>query len=192
MKYTTAEEAVSLIKSGDRVFIHSAAAAPQQLIEALTARHKELTAVEITHMHTEGTAPYARPEYGDAFRVNVFFVSANIRPYVDSTNVQYIPMFMSEIPLAIRRGRFPIDVAMVQVSPPDGHGFCSLGVSVDISKAACDAGSKIIALVNPNMPRSLGDGLIHESRISAAVYAETPIIEVPPAPMTDCETAIGK
>ena len=155
MKYSTAEEAVSIIKSGERVFIHSAAAAPRQLIEALTARHGELKNVEITHMHTEGEAPYAKPEYASAFRVNAFFVAGNIRPYIDSTNVQYIPMFLSEIPLVMRRGRFPIDVAMIQVSPPDAHGFCSLGVSVDISKAACDVAKHIIALVNPNMPRSL-------------------------------------
>ena len=192
MKYTTAEEAVKLITSGQRVFIHSAAAAPRQLIEALTARHEEFTAVEITHMHTEGEAPYARPEYAGAFRVNAFFVAGNIRPYIDSTNVQYIPMFLSEIPLVMRRGRFPIDVAMIQVSPPDAHGFCSLGVSIDISKAACDTAKCIIAQVNPNMPRSLGDGLIHESRISAAVLTDTPIIELPDAVLSDNELAIGR
>jgi 4-hydroxybutyrate CoA-transferase len=192
MKYITAEEAVTTVKSGDRVFIQSAAAAPQQLIAALTARYKELKEVEITHMHTEGEAPYAHPEYADAFRVNVFFVAGNTRPYVDRTNVQYIPMFLSEIPVLIRRGRFAIDVAMIQVSPPDAHGFCSMGVSVDIGKAACDAAKKIIALVNPNMPRTLGDGLIHESRIAAAVYAETPIIELPYTSLTEDELAIGR
>lgn len=192
MKYISATEAMTLVRSGQRVFIQSAAAAPQLLVEALTARHGELRDVEVTHMHTEGDAPYARPELSDSFRVNAFFVSGNIRPYIEHTHVQYIPMFLSEIPLYIRSGRFPIDVALIQVSPPDAHGFCSLGISVDITRAACDVARIIIAQVNPNMPRSLGDGLIHESRIAAAVRTEEAIPEVAEMELSERELAIGR
>lgn len=192
MKFTSAEEAVGVIRSGQRVFIQSAAAAPQVLIGALTDRHQELHGVEITHMHTEGGAPYARPELAETFRVNVFFVAGNVRPYIDHDNVQYIPMFLSEIPLYFRSGSFPLDVALIQVSPPDIHGFCSLGISVDITRAACDVARTIIAQVNPNMPRTLGDGLIHESRISAAVWTDEPVITVDEPPLSDRELAIGR
>src|ERR1019366_8709319 len=125
MKYVSAEEAVSVIESGERVFIHSAAAAPQRLVNALTARHGELKNLENNHMHTEGEAPYAKPEYANSFHVNAFFIGKNIRPYVEGINVQYIPMFLSEIPLVIRLRKFPVDVAIIQLSPPDAHGFCS-------------------------------------------------------------------
>jgi 4-hydroxybutyrate CoA-transferase len=153
----------------------------------------ELQNVEITHLHTEGTAPYANPALRQsAFRVNVFFVGKNVRPHINETNVQYIPMFLSEIPLYMRSGKFPVDVALVQVSPPDAHGFCSLGISVDIAKAACDMAQTIVALVNPNMPRSLGDSFIHQSKITAAVYSENAIYECSNAALTATENAIGR
>ncbi len=192
MKYIPGEEALQMVRSGQRIFIQSAAAAPQLLIQALTARKDELRDVEVTHMHTEGDAPYARPEFATSFRVNAFFVSGNIRPYIEHTNVQYIPMFLSEIPLYIRSGRFPIDVALIQVSPPDAHGYCSLGISVDITRSACDVARIIIAQVNPNMPRSLGDGLIHESRIEAAVWTEDQIPTVQELDLSERELAIGR
>ena len=192
MKFFSAEEAVSLVKSNNRVFIHGGAAAPQRLVNALTNRHSELNNVEIIHLHTEGEAPYANPSYSKAFHVNAFFIGKNVRHHVNEANVQYIPMFLSEIPLFIRRGNFPVDVAIIQVSPPDAQGFCSLGISVDIANAACEAAQKIIALVNPNMPRSLGDGFIHHSKISAAVYAEDKIHECGNGQMTETEVAIGK
>lgn len=192
MLNVTAEEAVKLIKSNDRVSIHTGAAAPQRLINALTDRHEELRNVEIVHMHTEGDAPYADPKYAQSFHVNAFFIARNIRAQVNEVNVQYIPMFLSEIPAFIRSSHFHVDVAMIQVSPPDTQGFCSLGISVDVTKAACDTARKIIALVNPNMPRSHGDGFIHHSRISAAVYAEDPIFDCGSGPATDIEMAIGK
>lgn len=192
MKFVSAQEAVSVINSNERVFIHGGAATPQRLVNALTERAHELRNVELTHLHTEGTAPYAHPDFSESFFVNAFFVGKSIREYIQTPNVQYIPMFLSEIPLVIRRGKFPIDAAIVQVSPPDAHGFCSLGVSVDIAKAACDVAKKIIALVNPNMPRSLGDGLIHHSKITAAVYAEDAIHEVHSPQLSETEIAIGK
>ncbi len=192
MNFISAEEAVSIVKDKERVFIHGGAAAPQRLINALTNRHEELNGVEITHLHTEGEAPYANPAYANAFRVNAFFIGKNVRPHVNEINVQYIPMFLSEIPLFIRAKKFPIDVAIIQVSPPDAHGFCSLGISVDIAKAACEVARKIIALVNPNMPRSQGDGFIHYSKITAAVYAEDAILECSIPVISETETAIGK
>ena len=192
MNYITAEQAVAIIKSNERVYIHTGAAAPQRLVNAITARHQELIDVEITHLHTEGTAPYANPAYAKAFRVNAFFVGRNIREHVSETNVQYIPMFLSEIPLFIRSGKYPIDTAIIQVSPPDAHGFCSLGISVDIALAACEVAGKIIALVNPNMPRSLGDSFIHQSKITAAVYAEDALHECPATAVSEVEIAIGK
>ncbi len=192
MKFITAEEAVAFIQNNERVFIHGGAATPQRLVNALTNRHEELANVEITHLHTEGDAPYANPLYAKAFRVNAFFIAKNVRPHVNETNVQYIPMFLSEIPLFIRSKKFPIDTAIIQVSPPDVHGYCSLGISVDIAKAACEVAGKIVALVNPNMPRSLGDSFIHHSRITAAVYAEDAIHECGSGAMSETEMAIGK
>lgn len=192
MKFVNAAEAVTLVKNGNRVFIQGGCATPQRLVDALTQRHAELKNVEITHLHTEGNAPYVNRDYSEAFRVNAFFIGRNVRPHVNDDQVQYIPMFLSEIPLLLRSGNFKVDVAIVQVSPPDAHGFCSLGISVDIARAACDTAPVIIALVNPNMPRTLGDGLIHYSKITAAVYAEDPIFEAAPAVITEVEEAIGK
>lgn len=192
MNFVTAAEALNIVKSGHRVFIHGGAATPERLVNALADRHNELKDVELTHLHTEGEARYARPEYAGAFRINAFFVGANIRPYVNEINVQYVPMFLSEIPAFIRSGAYPIDVALVQVSLPDAHGYCSLGISVDIARAACESAGAVIALVNPNMPRTLGDSFIHQRKITAAVYAEDAIFETAAAPVTATEAAIGK
>ncbi len=136
MHQTTAEEAVTVIRSGNRVFIQSVAAAPQKLIEAMTARAEELREVEIVQLHTEGPAPYASPELHESFRVNALFVGANVRAAVNSGESSYIPVFLSETSALFRRGILPLDVALIQVSPPDRHGFCSLGVSVDCTRAA--------------------------------------------------------
>ena len=192
LKYVTADEAVKLVQTNDRVFIHGGAATPMPLVAALTARHKELNNVEVIHIHTEGEALYAKPEYKDSFFVNSFFVGGNLRKYVDHVNVQYVPVFLSEIPSLFRRGLSQLDVAFIQVSKPDKHGYCSLGVSVDIAKAATDVAKKVIAYVNPNMPRSHGDGHIHIRRFAAAVYGETPIFEVPLSGSSPVELAIGK
>lgn len=192
IKYQTAEEAVQIINSNERVFLHGGAATPMPLVRALTNRHKELRNVEIIHIHTEGEAIYAKPDYKDSFQVNSFFVGNNLRKYVDHLNVQYVPVFLSEIPALLRRGATPVDVAIVQVSAPDKHGFCSLGISVDVAKAATDAARKIIAYVNPNMPRSHGDGHLHVSRFAAAVYGEEPIFEIPMFGSSEVELAIGR
>jgi len=191
LTFLSASEAVELVKSNTRVYIQGAAATPVRLVEALLLRHEELKAVEICHMHTEGPAEYANPKYSKSFNVNSFFVGANIRPYINHANVQYIPIFLSEVPLLFRKNIMPIDTAFIHVSVPDEHGFCSLGVSVDVTKAATDVAKQIIALVNPNMPRTLGDGLIHFSKFTAAVYCDDPIIEVPTYELSQNELAIG-
>jgi len=190
--YLSAEEAVSLVQSHERIFFHGAAATPHRLIKALVQRHKELRNVEIVHLHTEGDGDYAKPEYSESFHVNSFFIGKNLRKHVEQKHVQYIPVFLSEIPALFRKGVLPLDTAFIQVSVPDAHGFCSLGVSVDGARAATEVAKKIIALVNPSMPRSHGDSQIHCSRFAAAVYTEEKITEVPEIEITETEVAIGK
>ncbi len=177
IKYISAQNALQLVSKGDRIFIQGGCASPQLLVKSLIDRHTELTDVEIIHLHTEGIADYARPEYSASFKVNVFFTGSNIRSFMNHQNVQYIPMFLSEIPAFFRKGKMPIDIALIQVSTPDEQGFCSLGISVDIAKAATEVSKKIIALVNPNMPHTFGDGQLHYSKFSAIVYDESAILE---------------
>ncbi len=186
------EEAAAVIKSGDRVFIHGVAAAPQTLIRAMTARASELRDVEIVHLHTEGDAPYAAPEHSASFHVNAFFVGANVRQAVNEGRGDYIPVFLSEIPALFRRGVLPLDVALVNMSPPDKHGFCSLGVSVDIARAAVDNAKTVVAQINPWMPRTLGDALLHVDEIDIAVEVDDPLPEVPPPALSDVDRAIGR
>jgi acyl-CoA hydrolase len=191
-RFVSAEEAVSVIKSGSRVFIHSVAAAPRRLIEAMTARAPELRVVEIVSLHTEGAAPYAAPEMAKSFRVNALFVGANVRRAVEEGRADYLPVFLSEVPSLFRSGILPLDVAMIHVSPPDRHGFCSLGVSVDVSRAAVQTARTVIAQVNPRMPRSHGDGLIHVDQIDAMVEVDEPIPVIPPPVVSEQERAIGR
>ncbi len=192
MKITNAEEAVKIIKSGDRVFVHGASATPKQLILAMTARASELRDVEIVHLHTEGPAPYASAKYIESFRTNALFVGANIREAVNEGVADYIPVFLSEVPGLFRKGILPLDVALVQVSPPDRHGFCSLGTSVDVARAAVQVAKYVIAQINPNMPRTHGDGLIHISHIDSAVVVDDPLPEFPPGESSEAEKSIGR
>ena len=191
-KVKTAQEAVKIIKSGDRVFIHSAAAAPTRLIQAMTERADELRGVELVMIHTEGPAPYAEEKYQDSFIVNAFFVGPNIRKHVQSGRANYIPIFLSEVPGLFRKKIMPLDVALVTVSPPNSKGYCSLGVSVDISNAAIDTAKYVIAQVNPNMPRVHGNGIIHVKNIHAFVEVDDPIYELQIPEPTDQELAIGE
>ncbi|MEI6042804.1 MAG: acetyl-CoA hydrolase/transferase C-terminal domain-containing protein [Chloroflexota bacterium] len=190
--YVSSEDAVSIIKSGDRVYIHSIAAAPQQLIKAMTARANELRHVEVVHIHTEGAAPYAAAEYSKSFRVNALFVGPNLRQAVNEGRADYLPVFLSEVPALFRSGILPIDVALVQVSPPDRHGYCSLGVSVDASRAAVQMARHVVAQVNPQMPRTHGDGLIHVRQFDAMVLVDEPIQEIPKHDLSVVELAIGQ
>ena len=176
--YISAEEAVQVIKSGNRVFIHGSAATPIPLIEALQARHAELKNVELVSITTLGHVTFLKPEYGDAFFYNALFVSPNTRAVVNSEWGDYVPIFLSEIPLLFKKGLLPIDVALIQVSPPDIHGYCSLGTSVDVAKAAVETAKHIIALVNPRMPRTHGNGFIAVTKINSLVWHEAELPEV--------------
>ncbi|MEM6261377.1 MAG: acetyl-CoA hydrolase/transferase C-terminal domain-containing protein [Bacteroidota bacterium] len=186
------EEAVKVIQSNNRVFVHSAAAAPQPLIDAMVARADSLRGVEIVHLHTNCRADYAKPEYKDSFRVNSLFLGPNVRQATNEGRADYVPIFLSEVPLLFRRGHLPLDVAMVQISPPDKHGFCSLGVSVDTSLAAIACSKYVIAMINPNMPRSHGDGILHISKLNAFVEVDTPLYELNPPALTPVQQAIGQ
>lgn len=190
--FTTAEEAVKIIKNGDRVYIHAAAAAPQVLIEAMSARHSELRNVEVCHLHTEGKAAYANPKYKDSFHVNSFFIGKNVRHTLAAGNGSYTPVFLSELPNLFKQNIVPIDVALIQVSPPDKHGYCSLGVSVEATLAAIDSAKYVIAQVNPKMPRIHGDGIIHISELDAAVEHEEEIPELILSTPNDIENKIAK
>jgi len=192
MKIVTPDEAVSYIQSKDHLFIHTAAAAPQQLVQALTRRHKELRKVQIFHLHTEGEAPYTQPEYRDSFKTHVFFTAKNVRSAMKTGEADYIPIFLSEIPNLFNRGIVKLNAAMVQVSPPDKHGYCSLGISVDASRAAILNADNVIAQINPNMPRTHGDGLIHISEIDYGVEVTDPIPEHHPAELSEVELKIGR
>jgi acyl-CoA hydrolase len=189
---TTAEAAVTNIKSGDNVFIHSAAAVPQCLVTAMTARHSELKGVSIYQIHTEGEAPYASPNYRASFNIKTFFVGANMRAAIQTDSGSYIPMFLSEVPALFKKGVIPIDVALITVSPPDKHGYCSLGTSVDISLAATQSAKIVIAQINDQMPRTHGDGLIHISQINIQVEKSEPLPEVLYADITKEHKAIGR
>ncbi len=190
--FVSAEQAVSVIQSNERVYAHSVAAAPLQLIKALTARASELRNVELVHLHTEGEAPYALPEHANSFHVNALFVGANVREAVQTGRADYIPVFLSEVPSLFRKGILPLDVALIQVSPPDRHGFCSLGISVDVTRAAVQSARTVIAQINPNMPRTHGDGLIHINTINYAVEVNDPLPEKKPSVLSEIEMAIGR
>jgi len=178
MKYITGEEAVSIIKPGDRVFVHGGAATPHFLLQKLAERANTLWNVEVVSISLQGDAVIADKKYKDNFRINSLFVSQNVREAVNDGRGDYVPVFLSEIPILFRKGILPIDVALVHVSPPDKHGYCSLGVSVDIAKTAVKAAKRVIAQVNPRMPRTLGDGQVHASELYGMVEVNEELPEV--------------
>lgn len=190
--HANATEAVAAIKSNSRVFIHGAAATPNRLIEAMVADADRLRNVELVHLHTIGPAKYADPKYKDSFRVSALFVGANMRSRFNHDQVDYIPCVLSEIPQLLHSGRLPVDVALIHVSPPDKHGFCTLGTSVDAAKAAVDVAKVIVAQINPQMPRVHGDGFVHVSQIHHAIEVNEPLPEEVAPPPSPEEDAIGK
>ncbi len=190
--FITAAEAAKLIKSNDRVFIHGGAATPHLLLEALADRKNELRGVVTVHMHLEGDLPILRPGCEEAFFPNAIFIGPDLRKAVSEGRAQYIPVFLSEASSLFRKGIWPLDVSLIHVSPPDIHGYCSLGVSIDVAKAAVESSRTIIALINPNMPRTHGDGFIHVSRFTAMVHCDDAIPESIPEPPDPLHTAIGK
>jgi len=186
----TAEEALSLVQSGQRIYLHGMAATPQELIRGLVANAGHLRGVEIVQLHSEGPAPYVQPEYAESFRVKALFVSANIRDAIRDGRADYVPVFLSEIPNLLRTS-LPIDVVLIHVSPPDKHGFCSLGISVEASRAAVLQAKTVIAQINRHMPRTHGDGLIHIDDIDVFVEHDCPLPEAPPSKPTAIERKIG-
>lgn len=185
------EEAVSIIESGDNVFIHSAGAAPQKLVQAMTDRAYELHDVSVYQMHTEGKAPYAKPEYEDSFRAKNLFVGSNTRRAVNDGRADFVPVFFSDVPRLFRRGIIQLDVALLQVSPPDRNGYCTLGISVDTSLAAAQTAKKRIAEINPNMPATRGDGDLHISMFDKVTEVDykLPTTNIPPP--NEVERKIG-
>jgi acyl-CoA hydrolase len=178
LNYCSAEEAVKVVNSHQRIFVHGSAATPGVLLKALADRKAELDSVEIVSISTLGEMPLAHPECKGSFYINSLFVSENVRQAVNSEQGGYVPIFLSEIGHLFRRDILPIDVAILHVSPPDNHGFCSMGVSVDIAKPAVEKAKYIIAQVNKQMPRTHGDGLIHCSRFDAAVEVDVQLPQV--------------
>uniref|UniRef100_UPI00404B1912 acetyl-CoA hydrolase/transferase family protein n=1 Tax=Gelidibacter sp. TaxID=2018083 RepID=UPI00404B1912 len=173
--YVSAEDAVKIVKSGDRVYVQAAAATPTVLTKALTERASELRHVEICHLHTEGEAPYANPDLAESFHVNSFFIGKNVRHTLQAGNGSYTPVFLSELPNLFRKNVLPLDVVFIHVSSPDKHGYCSLGVSVEATVAAIENAKKVVAQVNPQMPRTFGDGILHISEIDYLVEVDMPI-----------------
>ncbi len=188
----SAERAVSTIKSGQRVFIGSNCAEPQTLVEAISARGDKLADTEIVHILTLGIAPYSDARFQNHFRHNAFFIGANVRDAINDCRADYTPIFLSEVPALFRRGQISLDYALVQVSPPDAHGYCSLGVSVDVVKAACESARHIIAEVNRQTPRTLGDSFLHVKQISAFVESDRPLLELQPPKQTEVTQRIGR
>jgi len=178
VNYVSAEQAVQRVKSGDRVFIHGSAATPVFLVKALQQRYAELKEVELVSITNIGDIDFDNPVYRKSFFFNSLFVSANTRSVANSRDGDYVPIFLSQIPQLFRKNILPIDVAIVHVSPPDSHGFCSLGTSVDIARAAVDTAKTVIAQVNPKMPRTHGDGFLHVNNIHAMVWNDCSLPEV--------------
>jgi acyl-CoA hydrolase len=178
VKFKTAEEALSVIESGNRVFVHGSAQTPNLLLKALAAQANRLRDVELVFITVYGDIEVDTAEYAGHFNINSLFVSASVRGAVNEGRADYVPVFLSEIPELFKQNTLPLDVALVQVSPPDSHGYCSLGVSVDIARSAVNTAKKIIALVNPNVPRTHGDGLIHSSLFHSVVRSDQPLHEV--------------
>ena len=192
-EYVSAEEAVSLIKSGDRIFSHGSACTPNLLIDELAKQSSRLKNVEFVSITQQGNVQIAKPQYKDSFYINSLFVSTPVREAVNSERGDFVPIFLSEIPLLFKNGILPLDVAIVTISPPDKHGYCTLGTSVDVARSAVDHAKIIIAQVNPLMPRTHGDGMIHVSKIDKLVWHEEELLTVDyGAKVTDCELLIGK
>jgi acyl-CoA hydrolase len=192
MKIVSANEAVAGIRSGEHVFVQGGAATPSVLLDALVARATQLSDCRLIHLHCEGPAPHLRREMAGHFRHLALFIGANAREAVNEGRAEYLPVFLSDVPHLFRRGTLPIDVALVNVTPPDAHGFCSLGVSVDATLGAVQSARTVVAQLNRSMPRTLGDSFIHVSQIALAVEADQPPYAHPPAKLDDVELRIGE
>ena len=191
-RVVTADRAVAEIRSGQRVYIHPGAAEPEGLVRALIDRAPELRGVEVIHLLTLGEAGYVKPGMEASFRHVAMFVGANVREAIGHGRADYMPVSLSEIPALFTSGLLPIDVCLIQVSPPDEHGFCSFGVGVDCTKTAADVARTVIAEVNTQMPRTLGDSFIHVSKLDYIVESQRPILELPRRPAEEVHRGIAR
>ena len=192
-RVTTAEEAVRAIGSGDRVWIHPGCNTPTRLINAMVERAPELEDVEVVHILTLAAAPYTDPGMEPHFRHRALFVGGNVREAVSQGRADFVPVHLHEVPTLITSGLMPVDVALVHISPPDEHGFCSYGVGVDATKAAVENARVSIALVNQQMPRALGDSFVHVSKLTSVVEVDEPLIEAPmSAEVSETARQIGR
>ncbi len=191
-KIKTADEAVRVIESGMRVYIQPGCAEPETLVDAMTRRAPELEAVEVVHMRTMGAAPYTAPEMASHFRHKAFFIGPNVREAINAGRADYIPIHLSEVEGLFESGAMPLDVALIQVSPPDSHGFCSFGVGVDTTLTAAKCARHVIAQVNNYMPRTYGDSYIHVSDIDTVVEWSQALCEFKPPVVTDMHVAVAR
>ena len=190
-KLVTAREAVACVESGMRVYIHPGCAEPEALVEALIGRAPFVKDVEVVHLLTMGTSPYCAPEMAENFRHNALFVGGNVREAVNDGRADYTPVFLSEVEALFESGEMPIDVAFIQVSPPDSHGYCSFGVGVECTLTAAKCAHYVVAQVNADMPRTYGDSFIHVSEIDAIVELSRPLCELKIQPGSELFRAIG-
>ncbi|MBI3478680.1 MAG: acetyl-CoA hydrolase/transferase family protein [Acidobacteria bacterium] len=191
-KIRTAEEALRCVESGMRVYIQPGCAEPETLVEALMHRGPDVEDVEIVHMMTMGTAPYVAPEMAGHFRHNAVFIGGNVRDAINDGRADYTPIYLSEIEELFESGAMPIDVALVQVSPPDAHGFCSFGIGVDTTLTAAKVARFVVAQVNDQMPRTNGDSFIHVNDIDMVVVQSRPLCEIKRVRITEMHTAIAR
>jgi acyl-CoA hydrolase len=192
LRTTTIEEAFSHVTDGARIYIQGGAATPTALVAGLAARALDLRDVTTMSLHLEGPAPHVAPEFTGRIRHNAFFIGRNVREAVREGRADYTPVFLSDIPALFTRGVLPVDVALLQVSPPDEHGYCSLGVSVDVAQPAALAARHVIALVNPQMPRTFGDSLVHVDRVDSVIEYDGPLHESAEPAATEVADAIGR
>jgi 4-hydroxybutyrate CoA-transferase len=192
MRIVTAAEAVSGITSGQQLYLQCAAATPSVLLDALVARAPELADVSVVHLHCEGPGPHLAPEMAPHFRHKALFIGPNARTAVADGRADYIPTFLSDVPRLFEGGLLPLDAVFVNATPPDAHGFCSLGTSVEAMHAAIRAARTVIVQFNASMPRTLGDSFIHVSQIDLAVECDVPPYEHPVGPIGDVERRIGE
>jgi len=190
-RVTTAQEAVKVIKSGDKIHLHPGCAVPEVLVDAMVDRAPELYDCEVLHVLSVGKARYVEPEMAQHFKHTALFIGNNVRKAVNEGRADFVPVFLSEISGLFYSGDIKIDVALIHVSPPDEHGFCSFGVGVDVTKPATDVAKVVIAQVNHNMPRALGDSFIHVSKIHKIVEVDAPIMELPQMELDATDEEIG-
>jgi acyl-CoA hydrolase len=192
MRIVTAAEAVSGIASGQQIYLQCAAATPSVLLDALVARAPELADVSVVHLHCEGPGPHLAPEMAPHFRHRALFIGPNARAAIAEGRADYVPTFLSDVPRLFDHGLLPLDAVLVNATPPDAHGFSSLGTSVEAMHAAIRAARTVIVQFNSAMPRTLGDSFIHVSEIDFAVECDVPPYEVPVGPIGDVERRIGE